>query len=117
MTTSAGPQGNKKGARPNTSTRPKSKSKTTKQHAKKTANGQARPEETAKKGAPVWFPDLDIDQVAQLLGGKANKEGYIWFKNPINDDGGYNGCGLHADIDRPYGFDVYIKDGRTTKRL
>jgi hypothetical protein len=40
---------------------------------KKPANGQARPEETARKDAPVWFPDLEIDQVAKLLGSKANK--------------------------------------------
>jgi hypothetical protein len=117
MTTSAGPQGNKKGERPNTSARRKSKSKTTKQHAKKTANGQARPEETGKKDAPVWFPDLDIDQVAALLGSKANKEGFIWFKNPINDDGGYNGSGLRAEIDNPYGFSVSIMGGKSREEI
>ena len=87
------------GAQPTDETRSKAN--------EKAGNGHAKTDEPWKKS---WFPDLNIDHVAILLGSKANKEGFIWLPNPVNDGGGYRGCGLRADLDAPYGFSVYIEN-------
>ncbi|MGC1864067.1 MAG: DUF5906 domain-containing protein [Methylocystis sp.] len=97
----------KRGPKANT----KGKAKNAPKASAKAANGHDKTEEAPKKEAPrVHFEDLDIDEVAKVLGAKANAEGFIWFNHPNKDATGYNGCGLKADIDHPYGFSVYIKD-------
>ena len=91
-----GPKANTKG---NAKTAPKARAKA----AGGPPNGHDKTEETRKKEAPVWFPDLDKDNVATLLNGKANEEGFIWSNNP-NNETGYNGFGLYEDIGKPHGF-------------
>ena len=102
---------NNEPAKGNPKASPKGRAKAAKNATSEPAspgNGHDKAKEAPKKEALVWFLDLDKDDAAILLGGKANAEGFIWANNP-NDETGYGGFGVYEDLGKPHGFALCIK--------
>jgi hypothetical protein len=66
---------------------------------------------------PVDFCTLNLEDVAVILGGRADMHGNVWFPHPDDSDGGYSKCRIAKEPGAPYGLNISLSDGGDKQRV